>query len=52
MRRSTAWSCVRALAMEFGASSEDLARTCHRYPTLEEAIKEVAFEAHGSPIHI
>jgi dihydrolipoamide dehydrogenase len=41
-----------ALAMEFGASSEDLARTCHPHPTLEEAIKEAALAAHGSPIHI
>jgi dihydrolipoyl dehydrogenase len=41
-----------ALAMEFGASSEDLARTCHAHPTLEEAIKEAALAAHGSPIHI
>ena len=41
-----------ALAMEFGASSEDLARTCHPHPTLEEAIKEAALAAQGSPIHI
>jgi dihydrolipoamide dehydrogenase len=41
-----------ALAMEFGASSEDLARTCHPHPTLEEAIKEAALAAHGSPVHI
>jgi len=41
-----------ALAMEFGASSEDLARTCHAHPTLEEAVKEAALAAHGSPIHI
>ena len=40
------------LAMEFGASSEDLARTCHAHPTLEEAIKEAALAAHGSPLHI
>jgi dihydrolipoamide dehydrogenase len=38
--------------MEFGASSEDLAHTCHPHPALEEAIKEVALAAHGSPIHI
>ncbi len=31
-----------ALAMEFGASSEDIARTCHAHPTLTEAIKEAA----------
>jgi dihydrolipoamide dehydrogenase len=41
-----------ALAMEFGASSEDLARTSHPHPTLEEAIKEAALAAHGSPVHI
>ncbi|MDX1541500.1 MAG: dihydrolipoyl dehydrogenase [Geminicoccaceae bacterium] len=41
-----------ALAMEFGASSEDLARTCHAHPTLEEAVKEAALAAHGAPIHI
>ena len=41
-----------ALAMEFGASSEDLARTCHAHPTLEEAIKEAALAAHGLPLHI
>jgi len=31
-----------AVAMEFGASSEDIARTCHAHPTLTEAIKEAA----------
>jgi dihydrolipoamide dehydrogenase len=41
-----------ALAMEFGASSEDLARTSHAHPTLEEAIKEAALAAHGAPLHI
>src|SRR5690606_35142861 len=41
-----------ALAIEFGASSEDLARTCHPHPTLEEALKEAALAAHGSPIHV
>jgi len=41
-----------ALAMEFGASAEDLARTCHAHPTLEEAIKEAALAVGGSPIHI
>ncbi|HSA79786.1 MAG TPA: dihydrolipoyl dehydrogenase [Geminicoccaceae bacterium] len=41
-----------ALAMEFGASSEDLARTCHAHPTLEEAIKEAALATHGAPLHI
>jgi dihydrolipoamide dehydrogenase len=40
------------LAMEFGASAEDLARTCHAHPTLEEAIKEAALAAFSAPIHI
>jgi dihydrolipoamide dehydrogenase len=31
-----------AMAMEFGASSEDIARTCHAHPTLSEAVKEAA----------
>lgn len=30
------------VAMEYGASSEDLARTCHAHPTLSEAVKEAA----------
>ena len=41
-----------ALAMEFGASSEDIARTCHAHPTLNEAVKEAALSVEGSPIHI
>src|SRR5918996_277995 len=41
-----------ALALEFGASAEDVARTCHAHPTLEEAIKEAALAAHGAPLHI
>ncbi len=40
-----------ALAMEFGASSEDIARTCHPHPTLEEAVKEAAMAVTGKPIH-
>jgi dihydrolipoamide dehydrogenase len=40
------------VAMEFGASSEDIARTCHAHPTLEEAVKEAAMAAaFGKPIH-
>ena len=31
-----------AIAMEFGAAAEDIARTCHAHPTLSEAIKEAA----------
>jgi dihydrolipoamide dehydrogenase len=41
-----------AIAMEFGGSSEDIARTCHAHPTLEEAVKEAALAAHFKPIHI
>jgi dihydrolipoamide dehydrogenase len=39
-------------AMEFGASSEDLARTCHAHPTLAEALKEAALGVDGRSIHI
>ena len=40
------------VAMEFGASAEDLARTSHPHPTLEEAIKEAALAAFAKPIHM
>jgi len=40
------------LAMEYGASSEDLARTCHAHPTLNEAVKEAALAVLGRAIHI
>jgi dihydrolipoamide dehydrogenase len=40
-----------ALAMEFGASAEDIARTCHAHPTLSEAVKEAALDANGRMIH-
>lgn len=40
------------LAMEFGASAEDIARTCHAHPTLEEAVKEAALAVDGRPLHI
>ena len=40
-----------ALAMEFGASSEDIARTCHAHPTCTEAIKEAALAVDKRPIH-
>ena len=39
------------LAMEYGASSEDVARTCHAHPTLSEAFKEAAMACHDKPIH-
>ena len=41
-----------ALAMEFGASSEDIARTTHAHPTLNEAVKEAALAVDGRAIHI
>ncbi len=41
-----------ALAMEFGASSEDIALTCHAHPTHSEALKEAAMAVLGKPIHI
>jgi dihydrolipoamide dehydrogenase len=41
-----------ALAMEFRASAEDIARTCHAHPTLNEAVKEAALAAWAKPIHI
>lgn len=39
------------LAMEYGASSEDIARTCHAHPTLSEAVREAAMAAYDKPIH-
>eukprot|EP01028_Stygiella_incarcerata_P013858 TRINITY_DN8534_c0_g1_i8.p1 TRINITY_DN8534_c0_g1~~TRINITY_DN8534_c0_g1_i8.p1 ORF type:complete len:384 (-),score=120.91 TRINITY_DN8534_c0_g1_i8:164-1315(-) len=42
--------CV--LAMEYDASSEDVARTCHAHPTLSEAVKEACLAAHFKPIHM
>jgi dihydrolipoamide dehydrogenase len=41
-----------ALAMEFGASSEDIARTCHAHPSLNEAVKEAALAVDGRALHI
>jgi dihydrolipoamide dehydrogenase len=41
-----------ALAMEFGATSEDIAYTCHAHPTHSEALKEAAMAVTGKPIHI
>ncbi len=41
-----------ATAMEFGASSEDIARTCHAHPSLSEAVKEAAMAVEGRAIHI
>ncbi|KAI0744644.1 dihydrolipoyl dehydrogenase [Earliella scabrosa] len=39
------------LAVEYGASAEDIARTCHAHPTLSEAFKEAAMAAYEKPIH-
>ena len=41
-----------AVAMEFGASSEDIARTCHAHPTLTEAVKEAALAVEKRAIHL
>jgi dihydrolipoamide dehydrogenase len=41
-----------ALALEYGASSEDVARTCHAHPTLAEAFKEAAMATYSKPIHM
>ena len=40
-----------AIAMEFGASAEDIARTCHAHPTHSEAVKEAAMTVDKRPIH-
>jgi dihydrolipoamide dehydrogenase len=40
------------LAMEFGASSEDIARTCHAHPTLSEAVKEAGLAVAKRAIHM
>ena len=40
------------LGIEYGASAEDIARTCHAHPTLSEAVKEAALGAYFKPIHI
>ena len=41
-----------AVLMEFGGSSEDLARTCHAHPTMSEAVKEAALAVAKRAIHI
>lgn len=41
-----------AVLMEFGGSSEDLARTCHAHPTMSEAVKEAALATFAKPIHM
>jgi len=39
------------LGIEYGAASEDLARTCHAHPTLSEAMKEACMATYDKPIH-
>ena len=38
--------------MEFGGAAEDIARTCHAHPSLNEAVKEAALALAGRPLHI
>ena len=40
------------LAMEYGASCEDVGRTCHAHPTLTEAVKEACMRCYDKPIHV
>lgn len=40
------------VGMEFGASAEDIARTCHAHPTLNEAVKEAALAVDGRALHM
>lgn len=40
------------LAMEYGASSEDIGRTCHAHPTLSEALKEACMATYDKPVHV
>ena len=44
--------CRCVLAMEYGAATEDIARTCHGHPTLSEAVKEAALATFFKPIHM
>ena len=40
------------LAIEFGATAQALARTCHAHPTLNEAVKEAALAVDGRAVHM
>ena len=40
------------LAIEYGASAEDIGRTCHAHPTLSEALKEACMGAYDKPINM
>ena len=44
--------CEACLGMEYGASAEDIGRTCHAHPTLSEAMKEAFMAAYDKPIHM
>ena len=50
--RAGALIAEAAVAMEFGASSEDIARSCHAHPTLSEVVKEAALAVDGRARHI
>lgn len=39
------------IGIEYGASSEDIARVCHAHPTLSEAVKEACMATYDKPIH-
>lgn len=39
------------LAFEYGASAEDVARTCHAHPTLSESVKEACLAAYDKPLN-
>lgn len=39
------------LGIEYGASAEDIGRTCHAHPTLSEALKEACMATYGKAIH-
>ena len=41
-----------AVAMDYGASSEDIARSCHAHPTLAEVVKEAALNVDGRALHM
>ena len=41
-----------ALGMEFGAAAEDIARTCHAHPTLNEAVREAALAVDGRALNM
>ena len=41
-----------AVAMEFGASAEDIARTCHAHPAMGEALMEAALAVAGRALHV